>query len=714
MSDRYPPPPPALPHPHPWRAVARVIIMVVVVGGCLGAGVSPALGFRGHVFADGFGWGVSDGNAEPERCSPVCSRGLAGAGDGQFSEPEGVAVNEASGDVYVVDRANNRVEQFTAAGVFLAAWGWHVSEGGSEEYEVCVSPSKCQAGSAGSGLGQLQQAKSIAVDNTCALHELKDPTHKKLSSGECETLDPSNGDVYVETGLFGNELIEKFTATGTPLTQITGPGPGETGNFNEGGEGGVEGIAVDPNGELWALVRASTGEGADNFNDKPVNEFIAFRSAIPGGAFDNHGFAVDAEDNLYARGAGQNTVFEFNADGRLVNRVVGEEPGEVGYNGVAVEASSGDSYVDDLTSVARRGAFQGAGANPLEEPAGNPLIERFGEEVLQGQLHLGACETFGAGGEASCRGGVVVSSVSGRVYVVVGSGDEVLEFVLEPPAVPGVVGESVVGVSSSSVSFQASVNPRSDPGEEPTSYWFEYVSEEQFAREGFAGAPRTVVGSLAPVYEASVVSAHAQGLTAGTTYRYRVVAENHESRRKKEPVEGERDSNGEEVPRTFTTQTPGGLLLPDERAWELVSPPVKLGALLLPIRTEFAIQAAAGGGAFTYVASAPTENAALGNTGYTQVLSWRGAGGGWGSRDLSIPHEQAVALTEHPEYPLFSEDLSLAGVQPLGGLIACTAEGQPCLSGEASEQSAFLRSNFPAGSAGAMPCSDFSCIRRTS
>jgi len=675
------------------RPDARVLVFAVfAMGVCLLAiSAAPALAVRGHVFGSVFG--------------------APGSGDGQLAEPEGVAVSEATGDVYVVDRGNSRVVVFSATGGFVEAWGWGVADG-KAEYEVCEGG--CQAGVAGPGEGQLEQAKSIAVDNTCALHELKDATHKKLSSAECEALDPSNGDVYVESGVFGEELVEKFSATGAPLGEITGPGPGP-GSFNEGGGGGVEGVAVDPRGELWVLVAPTAGEGADNFDDHTVNGFIAFRGLIPGGAFDHQGFAVDAEDNSYVR-LGQHTVAEFNAKGELLNRVVGEEPvGEPGYNGVAVEAVTGDSYVDDATSVARRGPFAAAGSNPSEEPAGNPLVERFGEGALAGQLHLGACETFGAGGEASCRGGVAVSSVSGRVYVVSGAGDEVVGFVLEPPAAPAVSEQSVSRVTSGSVAFSASVNPRSDPGEEQTAWWFEYVTQATFEREGFASARRAPVpaGSLAPEYRASVVGAEAQGLSAGTAYRYRLVAENQVSRGEGRAVQGELNGKGEELVRSFTTQAPGVFPLLDERGWELVSPPLKLGAALLGIGTEFALQAAAGGGALTYVASAPTEGEASGNAQVTQVLSWRGSGGGWSSRDLSLPHAQATALAEHPEYPLFSEDLSLAAVQPLGGFIACTEEGPACLSGEASEQTAFVRMNYPAGSPGApcVPAAGTDCYR---
>src|SRR6266571_3391840 len=48
--------------------------------------------------------------------------GTPGGGDGQFNGPEGVAV-DASGNVYVADFGNHRVQKFTATGVYRSQWG---------------------------------------------------------------------------------------------------------------------------------------------------------------------------------------------------------------------------------------------------------------------------------------------------------------------------------------------------------------------------------------------------------------------------------------------------------------------------------------------------------------------------------------------------------------------------------------------------------------
>jgi DNA-binding beta-propeller fold protein YncE len=263
--------------------------------------------------------------------------------------------------------------------------------------------------------------------------------------------------------------------------------------------------------------------------------------------------------------------------------------------------------------------------------------------------------------------------------------------------------QSVTEVTADSATLGAVVNP----GGAETSYRFEYTSEEQFQREGFTGAARAPVpdGQLSPGNEGDLVTAHLQGLLPGTVYHFRVVAENTISKSEGKPATGELGEKGEEIVHTFTTQTAGASTLPDSRVWEQVSPPDKHGSLLEPIigGQKPGIQAAASGDAIAYLATAPTESSPEGRPQATEVLSIRGMAGAssWGSRDISTPREVASGIAGG-EFRFFSPDLSLSIVNPSGVF-------DPSMSVEASEQTAYLRTDF-SGDNPTEPCSS-DCYR---
>src|SRR5262249_24129565 len=152
--------------------------------------------------------------------SPISSFGTPGAGAGQFTTPIGVAIDQPSGNVFVADAGNARVDKFDAMGNFIAAFGWGVKDGKAQS-EVCTRT--CQAGSAGPGPGQFSSPTSIAVG----------------ASGS-----PSAGKVYV--GDVGNNVVDKFDSDGTFVSSNNGS------TTPQGGFSSLVGVAVDQSGNLWA------------------------------------------------------------------------------------------------------------------------------------------------------------------------------------------------------------------------------------------------------------------------------------------------------------------------------------------------------------------------------------------------------------------------------------------------------------------------------
>src|SRR5580704_4561888 len=106
--------------------LSHLCALIGAIGG-LALAASPALAFNEHI-------------------TPPTSFGAACAGTpcgtGQFSNPDGIAVEQSTGDVYVVDTGEDRVEKFSAAGTYIT-----------------------QFGSAGSGPGQLNAPTWVVVDD---------------------------------------------------------------------------------------------------------------------------------------------------------------------------------------------------------------------------------------------------------------------------------------------------------------------------------------------------------------------------------------------------------------------------------------------------------------------------------------------------------------------------------------------------------------------
>ena len=172
--------------------------------------------FTDGSFMQALGWGVTGANGF-HSCTKSCSAGHAAqpggaVGSGQLSSPAGVAVDQTTGDVYVSDTGHARVQEYDADGGRQAAWGWDV-DGDGGQLETCTPQSTvCQAGTSGTGAGQLTSPSGVAVDST-------------------------DGEVYVERG---EPRIDAFSTFGAYLSQFGSFGAA-SGQFTA-----PTGVAVDP------------------------------------------------------------------------------------------------------------------------------------------------------------------------------------------------------------------------------------------------------------------------------------------------------------------------------------------------------------------------------------------------------------------------------------------------------------------------------------
>ena len=66
--------------------------------------------------------------------------GSEGNGDGQFSNPGGIAVDPyEKGSVYVADSDNDRIQKFDSNGNFITKWGSYGSGDGQFNYPIGIS-----------------------------------------------------------------------------------------------------------------------------------------------------------------------------------------------------------------------------------------------------------------------------------------------------------------------------------------------------------------------------------------------------------------------------------------------------------------------------------------------------------------------------------------------------------------------------------------------
>jgi hypothetical protein len=549
------------------------------------------------------------------------------------------------------------------------------------------------------------------------------------SSGNPET----SGDVYVATSSFGAanfNVVDVFTPgvggkePAKTTTQLTGA------SASEPFVGPTGGIAVSGfNGDL--LVGDHVAEAETNVVDvfEPLAGMYSLRfklTGTPQGSFQEIGsIAVDgATGDIYVVEKRLNVVDQFNAAGEYVGRLTGTTGGTGEpfpfrlVQSVAVDRESHRVFVGDYDSEARASSvdvFAGGRVVPdvSIEAASN---ERPFSATLHGQIdaralpltdcHFDYGATTSYGQHAPCEppsGSIPVDSskhpVSANIaglqphtlyhYRLTGANangsntgecpEDCGEF---KTSGPGVHAASVSDVAATSATFEATI----DPDGAPTSYYFQYGTSTAYEAQAPA-APGAGVGSGEGDVE--VTPQPVQGLLPGTVYHYRVVAVSTLPGGELEAFPG--------PDQTFTTQTSAsGSVLLDGRSWEQVSPADKHGALLQPIGEEGLLQAAAGGQAMSYLADVPTEADPQGYSDLVQVLATRGSDG-WSSRDLATPHETpvGVSLGAGHEYRFFSEDLSHGVVQPAGAFLPSSSPLALAPS-EASEQTPFLHTNFPA------------------
>ncbi|MFZ1153752.1 MAG: hypothetical protein WAN93_02485, partial [Solirubrobacteraceae bacterium] len=446
-----------------------VLTTLCAVAGALVLSSAQALAVETHVFSSSFG-------------SP-------GSGAGQLSSPAGVAVNLVTHDVYVADRGNSRIDEFSSSGTFIRAWGWGVADG-LPAFESCTLV--CQAGISGSGPGQFTTPSFIAVDG---------------STGA------SAGDVYV--GDIGDEIVSKFDASGNLVSSWGSDGQLDGSSAADGPFQRMGGIAVGNTGTLYVSTERSNLMFEFAQDGSFSTDFAVHTGFIQrGGAL-----AVSPTGNFFTTSGGSDLAEESTIGGGGAIGVVANTKS----NGLVIDPSSGDLYVISLgfpggtPSEVKHYVF--AGAEQVVESGGEtcaiapqtngcPPTDSFGSETL----------ASAPSGIAEQRAPVGVSFDAGRVYAVDVIQDRVDIF--RPATLADASTENSAPVGKTTAVLHGTVNP---DGIEVSSCEFEWGTQSE-------SYPNKVPCSSAPGSGSAPVevSAELTGLATDTKYFYRLAVGNAE------------------------------------------------------------------------------------------------------------------------------------------------------------------------------------------
>jgi hypothetical protein len=504
-----------------------------------------------------------------------------GSGAGECSSPGGLAIDFQTSRLYVADAPNNRVDVLDASGTFLFAFGWGVRNGAATA-QTCgpaASPpsAACQAGIPGSGTGQFNNPARIAVDNeagSASRHDIY--VIDSRQDRESRFKGTVNGSLVPEVN---NPRVQKFDSSGNLLLAFgwgvnTGgnapeaciassgcqagvPGDGEC-QINSFGSSGDK-VAIGPSGDVFVLDLA-----AENVYEKFKGSGVYYKEVLrlekfspegeclgetiwgkadttpsnPAGSISANGFAIDSEGHAYVSISHNPLELLEEAELRKYSLDDLETPlcskVEIGSHAPPPVLSeelafgpNGDLYARESQHV----AFEEFNEVTQYDSACKP-VHRFGyNEAFSGTLGI-----------------ATLHSAVGDVFLGEPQGDQgaisAIRYLSEPPPGPITVRRAVEATSVSGVkaTFKALVNPEG----KPTSYHFEYVSQQGYEEQGnsFEGpntrsTPIEEVGSngdfsldevsaVAGCPEPSTESSEGKCLVPEAKYRFRFVADNED------------------------------------------------------------------------------------------------------------------------------------------------------------------------------------------
>jgi DNA-binding beta-propeller fold protein YncE len=332
------------------------------------------------------------------------SWGSYGSGSGQFDDPAGVAVS-ASGNVYVTDLENNRVEIFNSFGVYQSSFGSYGSAGGDFAYPNAVAASgsgnvyvadtdnnrveifnssgvyQSSFGSSGSAAGDFAYSEGVAVSGS--------------------------GNVYVADS--GNDRVDIFNSTGVYQSSFGSYGSGP------------DGVALSGSGNVYVADTFSYSVEIFNSSGLIQSSFGSYGSGS-GQFAEPDGVAVSGSGNVYVADGANDRVESFNSSGVYQGSFgsAGSGSGQFSSpNGVAI-SENGDIYVTDAGNDRVERFFNPSewvsGTNSFTNSAVGPTSVNVGTgEILGSSLILNSSMSLAVGNTLSLDSSGSLTQTGGAV-----------------------------------------------------------------------------------------------------------------------------------------------------------------------------------------------------------------------------------------------------------------------------------------------------------
>jgi streptogramin lyase len=477
-------------------------------------------------------------------------------------------------------------------------------------------------------------------------------------------IDETSENVFVADGSFEN-TVDIYGPEGEAPTGVASP---YIFGFSFGNE--PSGVAVDNSGSAsaGAVYVADVLNGAvkkfELNSSTETYEEVGTLTATPGFS-EPLGVTVDDEGNVYVADYGSSSIVVFDPSGSETGRIdVSAEghPSSVAFNSLGdlfvqfygtgfvykyAANGSGEIEAGTVPTQVVGGGATGVAVDPTSDTLYIAMTNHVSEyDALTSSL-LGE---FGAGALENTQR-IAVDAGTGRIWVSDAGKNRVALFIPPPPP----VAPSVLSESAAPTYTEAELRARIDPGNDEATYYFEYGPTAAYGS-------KTVSKSTKLGFEPIDVTAFAFGLSQGTTFHYRIVVSN---------------SVGTAVgpDQIFATLTRSPALLPDNRAYELVTPPNTGGAFIgmLTAGDAFDTQLATPNGESLIF---ETQNAlpGIGGNGAEDRYESVRTSSGWVTRQVSPTGAQAVF--PHSGGSSSDHQYSFWTSGPVGGSLDINQPGQ--------------------------------------